>query len=328
MSISYEPAHCAVCGHADSEIIADQDDIRAELEALWGFHQARLRPGTPPERLLDRVAFSQHPPIAVVRCRECGLVYRNPVERQHELTEIYARTTPSPDVLRALRDTQLPAIRKQARQLRRIIGRGGSGLEVGSYVGAFLSAAREVGLNVEGLDINPQINAFTRSLGFSVHDGTLDLFASGRRYDTVSIWNTFDQLPEPRAAVIAAARLLNDGGVLALRVPHGDFYARVRPYLKSRMTPLRHAARAALAQNNLLTFPYRAGFGVRSLTRLLAEAGLRVVHMRGDVLVPIGDEWTRRWARHEEAIAKRLMRAAATRLRWAPWLEVYAVRER
>ena len=55
---------------------------------------------------------------------------------------------------------------------------------------------------------------------------------------------------------------------------------------------------------------------------------MRVVRMRGDVLVPIGDEWTRPWARREEAIAKRIMRATATRLRWAPWLEVYAVRER
>src|ERR1051325_6269348 len=108
--ISYEPAHCVVCGHTDARIIATQDDLRSEVEALWEFHQARLRPDTPPAHLLDGVAFSQHPPLAVVQCRECGLVYRNPVERQHELTEIYARTTPTPEVLRALHETQLSAI--------------------------------------------------------------------------------------------------------------------------------------------------------------------------------------------------------------------------
>ncbi|HEX4682562.1 MAG TPA: class I SAM-dependent methyltransferase [Gemmatimonadaceae bacterium] len=327
MTISYEPAHCVVCGHTDARIIATQDDLRAEVEALWEFHQARLRPETPPERLLDRVAFSQHPPLAVVQCRECGLVYRNPVERQHELTEIYARTTPAPDVLRALHDTQLPAIRVQAHELRRVLGRGGSGLEVGSYVGAFLSAARDEGMNVEGLDINPEVNAFTRSLGFDVHDGTLMTFTNDHRYDAVAIWNTFDQLPEPRAAVIAAARLLSDGGVLALRVPNGEFYARVRPRLRSRSKAVRRTARALLAQNNLLTFPYRAGFGVRSLTRLLGDAGLRVVRVRGDVLVPVGDEWTRAWARREESIVKRVMGlAASASTAWAPWIEVYAIR--
>lgn len=327
VSISYEPAHCAVCGHSDSDLIADQDDLRAEVEALWEFHQARLRPDTPPERLLDRVAFSQHPPIAVVRCRECGLVYRNPVERSHELTEIYARTTPDRDVLRSLHDTQLPAIRDQARELRRVLGRGGSGLEVGSYAGAFLSAARDEGLSVEGLDINPEINEFTRSLGFAVHDGTLSTFDDDRRFDAVAIWNTFDQLPEPRAAVIAAARLLNDGGVLAVRVPSGEFYARVRRRLRSRFTSVRRTARAALAQNNLLTFPYRAGFSVRSLARLFGDAGFRIAHVRGDVLVPTGDEWTRPWARREELMMKRVMRrVAAARADWAPWIEVYAMR--
>lgn len=324
--LSYEPARCVVCGHTDAVLIADQEDIRAEVEALWEFHQSRLKPATPPERLLDRVAFSQHPPIAIVRCRECGLVYRNPVERTHELTEIYARTTPAADVLRSLHETQLSAVRAQARELRRVLGRGGTGLEVGSYVGAFLSAARDEGLQVEGLDINPEINAFTRRLGFQVHDGTLATFDRERRFDTVSIWNTFDQLPDARAAVIAAAELLTAGGVLALRVPSGEFYARMRGFMKHRLAPVRRVARAVLAQNNLLTFPYRAGFGVRSLSRLLHDADLEIAHVRGDVLVPTSDEWTRGWARREEAIVKRLLHVIARRPRWAPWIEVYARR--
>ena len=44
--------------------------------------------------LMDRVAFSQHAPLRLVRCRECGLVYRNPVERATELDAIYARGRP------------------------------------------------------------------------------------------------------------------------------------------------------------------------------------------------------------------------------------------
>ena len=324
---SYEPAHCVVCGHADAEVVAEHDDLIAEVELLWEYHQRRLRPETPAPRLMDRVAFSEHVPFRLVRCRECGLIYRNPAERTFELTEIYARDRPTTDALRSLHRTQLPALRRQARALRRELGRGGTGLEVGSYVGAFLAAARDEGLHVEGLDINPEINAFTRSLGFTVHEGELTSFATDRTFDTVAIWNTFDQLPDPRAAVNHAWKLLRPGGILALRVPNGAFYAALRNRLTMGGRVARVAARALLAQNNLLTFPYRYGFTPGSMTRLLTDSGFTVRHIRGDVLVPIADEFTRWWARLEEMLIKRLFAATAARsAAWAPWLEVLAYR--
>ena len=295
------------------------------MEGLWEYHQKRLKPETPPARLVDRVAFSEPPPFRLVRCNECGLLYRNPVERPHELTEIYARNASAPNVLRALHDTQLPAARVQARELRQALGRGGSGLEVGSYVGAFLDAAREEGLQVQGLDVNADVNAFARSMGFTVHDGELTTFATDQTFDTVAIWNTFDQLADPRGALHAASKLLRDRGILAVRVPNGGFYAAVHRAFTKGNRVSRAAARAILAQNNLLTFPYRWGFTPESLTRLLSETGFSVQRVRGDVLVPIADRWTRPWARVEEIIIKRGMAFAAsfTETR-APWFEVYA----
>src|SRR5262249_8851202 len=162
---------------------AERDDLRAEAEWLWAYHARRIRPETPPEHLTDRVAFSEPPALRLVRCRECGLVYRNPVERARELKEIYARRAPTPGVLRSLHDTQVPAARTNARLLRRVLGRDGTGLEVGSYVGAFLTASQECGLQVEGLDINAAVNDFSRSLGYTAHDGELSTFATDRTFD-------------------------------------------------------------------------------------------------------------------------------------------------
>jgi hypothetical protein len=46
------------------------------------------------------------------------------------------------------------------------------------------------------------------------------------------------------------------------------------------------------------------------------------------VLVPIGDQWTRRWARIEERLVKTLgtlvARAPVSDRVMAPWIEVYA----
>lgn len=324
---AYEPAHCVVCGHAESTPLAEYDDIRTEVEALWEYHQRRLRSGTPTARLMDRVAFSERPPYRLVQCTDCGLVYRNPVEREHELLSIYTREAPAPEQMRALHQAQLASARRQASALRRTLGRGGSGLEVGSYVGAFLTGARDAGLQFEGLDVNPDVNAFVRSLAFSVHDGELDAFEPARTYDAVAIWNTFDQLADPRGAVVRARRLLAPHGMLVIRAPNGAFYAAQRRRLASRRPRRRRAARALLAQNNLLGFPYRWGFTPRSLRTLVAGAGFSVERLRGDVLVSTADEWTRWWARVEEIAIKRVVAwSARRRPSLAPWFELYATR--
>ena len=325
MTVSYELARCAVCSEADARELASADDIRIEVEALWAFHSARLRPGTPTSQLMDRVAFSQHAPLRLVRCRACGLVYRNPVERATELDAAYADSSPTTERMRALHDTQRASYAAQARRLATVFGRKGSGLEVGSYVGAFLAAARERGWQFAGVDVNACANSFTRSLGFQAHDGTLESLDDDRKVDVVAIWNCLDQLPDPVATLRAARGRLSPGGMVAVRVPNGACYAAMRPLLTGALAPV---AREWLAQNNLLGFPYRFGFTVPALDRVLTRLGFRVERVVGDVLVPIGDRWTRPWARLEERLVKGLgALAAKAPLREhvaAPWIEVYA----
>jgi 2-polyprenyl-3-methyl-5-hydroxy-6-metoxy-1,4-benzoquinol methylase len=325
--IAYELARCAVCGSADARELASADDIAREVEALWAFHSRRLRPDTPPPHLMDRVAFSQHAPLRVVRCTVCGLVYRNPVERAVELKETYEETEPTTDVMRSLHEVQRASYEAQAARLTRVFGRRGTGIEVGSYVGAFLSAARASGWEFAGLDVNRCANEFTRSLGFRVDDGPIESLDADRRVDVIAIWNCLDQLPDPAAAIRAAHAHVRDGGMLAVRVPNGACYAALRPLLSTSAAPVAHEW---LAQNNLLAFPYRFGFTPHALTRLVERLGFRVEHVVGDTLVPIADRWTRRWAALEERLVKRVVSIAARLGRGdrplAPWFELYARR--
>jgi SAM-dependent methyltransferase len=304
-----------VCGHAESDLVADEEDIKREVEALWAFHQKRLRADTPVTRLRDRVAFSQDPPWRLVACRECGLLYRNPAERAFEVQSIYERDCPARELLVALHDTQRRSYARQAKRLRAMVPGGAAVLEVGSYVGAFLDAARDQGMNARGVDINPAVNAFTRSLGFNVLDGELASWEAGESVDAIAIWNTFDQLSDPRGTVVAARARLRPGGVLAIRVPNGDYYRSHRP-----------EAVARLAHNNLLTFPYRWGFTPRALQTLLESCGLQTIRSVGDVLVPTADEWTLPWARLEERLTKLQIRLFSRSPEHSPWFELYAVR--
>jgi hypothetical protein len=325
-TVSYELARCAVCASDESDELLSAEDVKSEIELLWAYHSRRLDPHVPADHLRDRVAFSQRAPLRLVRCRDCGLVYRKPIERPAELEAIYGEESPAEDVLRALHETQRPAYEAQAARLTELFGRRGSGIEVGSYVGGFLAAARDAGWQFAGVDVNADTNRFTRSLGFQVDDGTIESLDPARRADVVAIWNCLDQLADPASAVRAARSHLASGGMLAVRVPNGACYAAFRPLLRSRVAG--GIAREWLAQNNLLGFPYRFGFTPTSLARLVERNGMQVERVVGDVLVPIADRWTKRWAALEERVVKRVI-AAGARVSMgdkplAPWVEVYA----
>jgi 2-polyprenyl-3-methyl-5-hydroxy-6-metoxy-1,4-benzoquinol methylase len=314
----YTMAPCPACGSAHGTQVADADELRAEVEALWSFHTQRVLPATPPRMLHDRASFSQRAPLRIARCDDCSLLFRNPREHTDELDETYAEEEPDGAALRTLYDVQRRAYRVQAARLAGLAGGSGRGLEVGSYVGAFLAAARERGWAFTGVDVNARTNAFACALGFDVLTGSVE-DASDDEYDVVAFWNCFDQLADPGAAARAARERLPAGGLLAVRVPNGDCYRRWRARLHGPAAPL---ARAVLAHNNLLAFPYRHGFTVAALRRLLATAGFTIERVYGDPLVPTADRWTRRWARAEERVVKVALRALPTA--HMPWLEVYA----
>jgi len=319
---SYELTRCPVCDGTATREIASPDAIRAEVERLWAFHGRRLRAEIPPARLVDRVAFSQRPPLRLVACDACTHLYRNPRERRDALADAYTETgsTPAESVLQSLFETQRAAYRAQARRLVAVAGPHGRGIEVGSYVGGFLAAAREVGWQFRGVDVSLAASAFAARQGLDVVTGTLEALPGDGAHDVVAVWNTFEQLYDARTAVLAARRLLRDGGTFVVRIPNGAFYERWQRRLAGRAAGV---AERLLAHNNLLGFPYRQGFTARSLGRLVGECGFRIVRVFGDTLVPVADEWTTPIGAMDERVTKQVQRAVQRG--WhAPWVEVYA----
>ena len=311
---SYEFGECPACGTTRARTLRTGAELRAEFEDLWQFHLSRLREGVPLDHLLDRTFFTQSPPLQLVTCDACGTVYRNPRERADRVIATYARENTDPPTLRLLHAAHRQVASTQARLLTQLAGKTGTGLEVGSYVGAFLKASAEHGWAFEGIDVNEPVNAFVRSLGHTVRTGSIEDVPAGLTFDAIAFWNCFDQLPDPRVALRTAQRL-RPGGILALRVPNGAFYER---FAGGRFPPAWR--RACLAWNNLLGFPYRSGFTPTSLQRLLEAHGFEVALFRQDTLPHLPDPWARRWARAEARIVKRLTRGRA------PWFEIYARR--
>ena len=189
-------------------------------------------------------------------------------------------------VLQSLHETQLPAVRDQARSSpSRRSGDRGRGIEVGSYVGAFLAAARECELRIEGVDINGEVNDFTRSLGFTVHDGDLASF------DAKQHVRLRRDLEHVRPARRSARRRELGAIVAAPRRCAGDSRSERRP--STRVCD--DAAPAGRCSRRTICCRFRiAGDSRRSRCRdCSSTSGSRSGDIRADVLVPIADEWTR-----------------------------------
>ncbi len=249
-------------------------------------------------------------------CPVCGtnsfhtLATADDIKRE---VQVYAREEPSREALDSLFLQQLEFFRPRVQRLRRFIGKPGRLLEVGSYLGAFLSSAQAAGWQCRGLDLNATANRFAAAQGCDVTQARIEDVSGRASLDVIAFWNCFDQLADPRAALVHCRQLLDRGGLLVLRVPNGAFYSALRR---------QPVAWPILAHNNLLAFPYRFGFTARALRQLLSELGFERLRVRGDALVVTAGSWTKGWAVRRERLAKRSLRLLPGRL--APWLEVYA----
>jgi SAM-dependent methyltransferase len=324
-------AQCVVCAAGGRELVCSEAELREQIRYLRDFHRRRLRPAR--ERrsdhpLADRAEFTQDYTTDVVACVGCGLVLRGTRPLAADVLEAYEADQYGAERLAAMFAAQLRSARVKARQLRRRLRsrRRPVVVEIGSFVGGFLAAAGELGWDAIGIDPGEEVGEFCRHKGLRVYQtAAQDAAIEPDAADCVAIWNTFDQLPDPRPTLRAARRWLRPGGVLVIRVPNGAAFRAAMRW--QRALPFDAPLLAAMAWNNLLGFPYLYGYSMRTLDRLLADFDFARRARQPDTLVQLADDDTVAWAVWEERLLKSLWRNAARLDRdIAPWFDAYYTR--
>jgi len=333
-----EEVPCVVCDTSARRLVCSSTEIKAQHAYLLQFHKKRLRSIAaglvPKSALADRVAFSQNYPTDVVSCLTCGLVFRNPRPTKKSVSDTYAEDQYGEDRLKGLFDAQFKIFRAKMNVLAKWLPSSAAPriVEVGSFVGGFLAAGKEKGWSMLGVDPGREVSDFCATRGLRVHRGTLDDAAIlPASVDCVAIWNTFDQLPDPHPTLAAARRILRPGGLLVVRGPNGACFRLAVDLTRRLRQPMNRWLQAAMAWNNLLTFPYLYGYSVRPLDRLLGRYGLQRVATRPDTLVQLADAQTKTWAVWEERLLKWMCRlvfrgeslSSPGTLITAPWVDVY-----
>ena len=325
---------CQLCGSPHSRVICSAQDIAAQqkfLESFYRSHWSKQDEAT----ATDRVHFTQDYTTAVVACTGCGLLYRNPRPRAEAVTKAYTTEQYDEKYLRAELESQRRWARTKVPLVARFLAKSVKRLrprvlEVGSFVGGFLLEGQKQGWDMVGVDPGRDVAAFCREHGLPIFEGTLeDAQLTPGSFDAVVVWNTFDQLPDPRVLLEQAVLLLRNGGILVLRVPNGACFTWMLT-LRTLVPPtFRRPFDVAMACNNLLTFPYLYGYSARQLELLTEPFGFRLAACVPDQVVSTPPDHLTWWALAEERTIKSLFRLIATlwpdeqshRYQSAPWLD-------
>ena len=97
-------------------------------------------------------------------------------------------------------------------------------LDIGCGDGSFLLAAREVGWDVLGTELNP---GPARDNGLDVRE-SINQFPASASFDCITLWHTLEHMPDILPMLLNIARFLTPGGKLIVAVPDfGGFQARI-----------------------------------------------------------------------------------------------------
>lgn len=207
--------------------------------------------------------------IALVRCRQCGLMYLNPRPGPADIGAFYPSDYGA--YRPAIEDERFGPMRWMRRRkllvrrklVERYSGRtSGHILDVGCATGLFLHEMAQADWQVSGIEpMAPAVEYARARMKLDVFQGLLEQAPyPPQSFDVVTFWDVLEHTFSPSASLQRAARLLKPGGLLAVNIPNWDsFDRRLFGAFWAGLDPPRH----------LYVFTHA------TLTRLLEACGFR-----------------------------------------------------
>jgi 2-polyprenyl-3-methyl-5-hydroxy-6-metoxy-1,4-benzoquinol methylase len=165
--------------------------------------------------------------IVNVLCRDCGLIYNDPMPSEAELVALYRAMARDIADRPAAPARIMPIEREQAEYLAPVLADRAAPtvLDIGCSMGGFLAAVAEHGAAVVGVEPSSHDAAVARSrFGIDVREGFFEDLAPGalgdRRFDLVTLRFVFEHVREPRTILRRVRALLAPNGRVYLEVPN------------------------------------------------------------------------------------------------------------
>lgn len=208
MSVELETTNCDLCGSGNNTLLLQAKDYR------YG-----------------------HPEVFdIVKCKDCGLIYLNPRPTAELLLEQYKKDyTPNEKM------DNSKELKPSMMGLKKILGRfwykisgyygiseikvEGRFLDIGCAKGDTLEAARNIGANVYGIELNPKSVEICKTKGLDVQCGTVeDSGYPDDYFDIIWMSQVIEHLPFPKKSLKEILRILKPCGRLYIFCPNAGSY--------------------------------------------------------------------------------------------------------
>jgi len=249
-----ETMQCALCSSTDYKVVYP---ARFPSHMTQDFLVNLYRSSS------DESLFEQ-----VVRCTACSLVYLNPRLNSDIIVGSYAEGNDmafiKQDEMRIR--TFTTALRRLRNKHKLSLSNESHILDIGCAGGAFLQAAKNLGISGIGLEPNKWMCEYARSTyGIDARSGTLrDHHFPDETFDLVSLWDVIEHVPSPKDVLEEIQRIVKPGGVLIVNYP--DF-GSLPAQLLGRKWPF-------LLSVHLFYYTRK------TMRKQLTQAGFHVVDMR------------------------------------------------
>ncbi len=170
----------------------------------------------------------------VVKCKKCGLVYRNPRPSEDEiLKQIVSDGIDAQRKKIVWYDSKIKLFKKNLKRIEKYFSKGKL-LDVGCGYGTFLKIAEDDGWQVQGIEISRSASDYAKTkLGLNISKETLkEAHFSDNYFDVITLWEVLGALYNPSAELQEVKRILKEGGLIALRLHNATFHIFIHRFFR------------------------------------------------------------------------------------------------
>lgn len=194
-----EFVHCNLCGSSDSLLLYPSTiDPVSDVEDYSAFQ-------------CTSTGYGKH--HAIVKCRQCGLVYANPRNNSTDVLKKYIKV--EDPLYFEERQGRVITFEKHLRPLHYFTGPpdGRTLLDIGAHIGVFVEVANKAGWKAMGIEPSHWSVEIAKKFGIELIEGTLaSSNLPDNHFDVVTLWDVIEHLSDPKAELEQVFRVLKPGG--------------------------------------------------------------------------------------------------------------------
>jgi 2-polyprenyl-3-methyl-5-hydroxy-6-metoxy-1,4-benzoquinol methylase len=215
MDSPFEYRNCPSCGQNDFEVLFESNMKSDDFNVLFDYSMEGHDSQKGVEGyLVPGKEWGRH-----VKCRNCQLIYMNPMEKISKTNEYYckAKNNHAPTI----RESYLKTAESQVRLIQKYAS-GTNLLDIGCAQGFFLFSASRAGYTAKGIEMSQDAAEYAiREFGLDVEAKPFEeLRFAENRFDVVTLWQVLEHVPYPLMILKEVHRILKPGGLLVVSTPN------------------------------------------------------------------------------------------------------------